>query len=130
MASNNTKKHVVFLSLPMSGLKDDEIREHIEEMKESYLRRTGMDIREVAFIDTMKNPNPPLDMPEWKYGIWYIGHSLIKLSQCDEVFFHRDWYKARGCRVEHKVCHEYDIPFDYMVKPLEERFSEDYTDER
>ena len=107
-------KHLVFISLPMKGLKDDVIREHIEEAKECYLRKTGMDIRNVDFVDTMNNPDPPLDMPEWKYGVWYLGFSIVKLSQCNEAFFYRGWEKARGCRVEHAVAEEYDIPFSHM----------------
>ncbi len=108
------RKHVVFISLPMSGIPDDVVREHIEEAKATYLRETGRTIENTAFVDTMDNPDPPEWLPAERYGVWYLGHSLTKLASVDECYFYPGWRKARGCIVELETCGHYGIPIRYM----------------
>lgn len=105
------KKRKVFISLPMAGFSDEYIRANIERAKTAYLALTGrnnMDV--VEFVNTMDNPEPQVDIPENRKGAWYLGRSIIRLSQCDEVFFWLGWRKARGCVIEHEVCSMYNIP--------------------
>ena len=40
-------------------------------------------------------------------GLWYLGKSLMLLSQADLVFFVNDWASFRGCSTERKVAGEY-----------------------
>lgn len=104
------KKKVVFISLPMNGLSDEYVKANIEAAKTAYLAVTKLDITQVAFVDTMNNPDPPDTIDKDKIGVWYLGHSLIHLANCDEAFFWFDWEKARGCQIEHDVCIQYGIP--------------------
>lgn len=98
----------VFISLPMSGLDNETIRENIMQARKEY--RNRFDNPNVIFFDhfgfgdahdslLIKHPN-----------VWYLGGALRFLSACDEAFFYGNWQEARGCQIEHKVCELYGIP--------------------
>lgn len=40
-------------------------------------------------------------------GLWYLGKSIILLSEADLVFFVNDWANYRGCSTERKVAEDY-----------------------
>lgn len=40
-------------------------------------------------------------------GLWYLGKSIVLLSEADIAFFVNDWEKYRGCSAERKVANEY-----------------------
>lgn len=40
-------------------------------------------------------------------GLWYLGKSILLLSEADIVFFVNDWKKYRGCSAERKVAEDY-----------------------
>lgn len=101
-------KHIVFISLPMSGIPDDMIREDIQKAKNAYLAITKRDIQDVAFVDNMSCQMPVGTVQ--KEGVWYLGEALKLLSKCDEAFFWLGWRRARGCMIEHEVCTMYNIP--------------------
>jgi hypothetical protein len=101
----------VFISLPMSGLDMITICENIASAREEYLNRNSSDTQNVIFVDNCACRRPPEYLPKEKYGVWYLGHAIVKLSWCDEVFFYGNWKEARGCLIEHEVCERYDIPF-------------------
>ena len=110
------KKKVVFISLPMSGVNDVLVQAHLVDAKDYYLRKTGMDIHDVAFVSNITCPPPPKCpfpdlLPSAYDPLWYLGQAITKLAVVDEVIFYPGWHGARGCRIERKVCHEYDIPF-------------------
>lgn len=118
-------KTVVFISTPMSGLTDEEILKNIEEAKAVYLKKTGKDIREVAFVNNLERGKTALDFEKklaetsgaefiepMRMSVWYLGIALCNLADCDEaVFYPENWTRARGCQVEHDVCVHYVIPF-------------------
>lgn len=111
MSEGAGRKKVVFISLPMSGIPDENVRTHIELAKTAYLALTNLDITRVAFVDNMdaERLESPDDLNQ--KCIWYLGHAIQKLAACDEAFFWFGWRKARGCQIEHDVCVRYDIPF-------------------
>ena len=103
-------KRLVFISLPMSGIPDKVVEANIERAQEAYLGITKLSRDQVTFINTMDNPDPPEEVTKDKIGVWYLGHSLIHLSKCDEAFFWLGWHNARGCIIERNVCDLYKIP--------------------
>jgi hypothetical protein len=104
-------KRAVFISLPMKGRSDEEVRTDIEHAKEAYLAITGFDISQVAFVNNLDAANiPPEEIAPERLGVWYLGHAFSKLATCDEAFFWLGWKKAHGCLVEHEVCTIYGIP--------------------
>jgi len=103
-------KKVVFISLPMSGLDDDQVWESIEKAKEAYLAITKSDILDISFVTNLKGEEPPEYLAFDKKCVWYLGRALQTLAKCDEAFFWLGWKNARGCVVEHEVCSMYHIP--------------------
>lgn len=93
----------VFISQPMNGLPDDLVLH--ERMKIIY--RLHIDPIDVinSFIK---------EVPEGAGRIWCLGDSIRLMDQADLVVFHKDWKKARGCRIEHDVCMAYKIPYVEM----------------
>ncbi len=40
-----------------------------------------------------------------------VGETVKLLSQADIVIFTEDWALSKGCRIEHFVCQECEVPF-------------------
>ena len=109
------KQHVVFISLPMSGLSEEQIQYNLSKARSYYLCRSERPLTEVTFVDNLNCPQPPENpfpgyLPSPRMPIWYLSQALVKLSLADEVLFFPGWEKARGCIVERSVCTTYDIP--------------------
>ena len=61
-------------------------------------------------IDTVCEDTPDLnDIRE--PSAWYLGKSILMLSEADLVVFDADWSNARGCIIEHMICALYNIPY-------------------
>lgn len=98
----------VFISLPMRGRTDEEVRQRQTEILEKFQKTYG--IPSVEFIDsfvkavpvTLNNPN--------SIGAWCLGDSIKLMAFADVVIFAKDYLEARGCIIEHTVCLEYGIP--------------------
>lgn len=94
----------IFISQPMNGLTDKEILEAKAEMKERAELSIG---EEVQVIDSFIDENPG---EECKIApMWYIGKSIVLMSNADIIYFGRGWKKARGCLIEHKIAKEYGM---------------------
>jgi hypothetical protein len=94
------KKRKVFISLPMRGLTDDEIKERIQSLY-SHLSN-GYELIDTFWTETPPNPNNHL---------WYLGKSIQALGEADLVVFAWDWSVAPGCQVEMAACEAYGIPY-------------------
>ena len=96
-------KKRVFISLPMAGKSDEEILTDISDAKTLYLEEHPDE--DVEFVDGfVMSETPKVPHPE----LTYLGHSIAKMCDCDDVIFYGDWRKARGCIVERLV---YDLYF-------------------
>lgn len=95
----------IFISQPMKGRDTEEIwkerAEAILALKEKY--GEGVEI-----IDSFVK-----DLPKDANAVWLLSKSIELLSYADGALFLRNWYEARGCRIERWICHEYGIE---MVK--------------
>ena len=93
---------LVFLSHPMHGKSEDEIRlirtEALGKLKERY----GEDIR---LIDNYRHR----DIPEDSGRLWHLGRSIQQMEKADAIYFCGDWEKARGCRIEERIAREYAL---------------------
>lgn len=92
----------VFISQPMSDKTDDEIfaaREAAVCALNNQLKQ-GVEILNSFFQDAPHEAKP----------VWFLGESIKVLSEADIAVFLDDWRRYRGCRAEHLICKEYDIP--------------------
>lgn len=104
----------IFLSLPMSGRTEKEVRCQIEEMKAEFLLHNPF-IRgeEIEFVDNYDYV--PLNYEHARddckaEALLYLSAAIHDLAFCDGVYFGKGWNSSRGCIVEWQTCIEYDIP--------------------
>ena len=64
----------LFVSVPMKGRTEKEIKASIQKMKKTAEIYEG---EELELIDSYIDDNPPKDSKE---AIWYLGESLKKLA--------------------------------------------------
>lgn len=104
----------LFVSVPMRGRTEDNIRKSIEKMHK---------IAEVVFEEELEvipsyiEHNPPKDCKE---AVWFLGKSIQKLAEADYFIgmVYSEYYK--GCNIEQSIAHQYGIPtycVDYTVFP-------------
>ena len=91
----------IMISQPMRGKTNDQIRQERAELI-LKLEAEGHEV-----IDTV------LDISENKSPIFYLAKSIELLDKADAVVFMPGWEKARGCRIEHDICLQYEIPTMY-----------------
>ena len=99
----------VFISVPMAGRTDNEIKCDIQCGKAVYLENHPYD--DVEFVDNYIL----IDAPSCKNpALFYLGEAIKKLATCDDVVFCGNWKTARGCLVERMV---YDLYIDGYFAP-------------
>ena len=116
-------KKLVFISLPLSGRKEEDILEDIRKAKKAYLTINNEDICDIAFINNHERGKTAVEYERFlaseegcnwvepmRMSVWYLGIAMQNLADCDAAIFYGDWKNARGCRIERMVCQEYDIP--------------------
>ena len=93
----------LFISLPMAGKSEEEIRNKMAEYKENAEYLMGEELELIdSFID--KAPGNIKDV-----GVWCLGKSIMMMADADVVYFGRGWRSARGCIVEYEAAYRYKI---------------------
>ena len=94
----------VFISQPMIGLTNDELKKYRSKVLDMIQRRYPTE--KIHLI------NPPY--PYYPYGhnesVWVLGKSLEYIAQADLVFFLKYWEIDYICSLEHAICRYYNIP--------------------
>lgn len=94
----------VFVSQPMKGLTEKEILEVREQCLDYAREKLGEDVLEIPKLNKAKlNGIHPARC---------LGMSIELLSDADLVIFAKGWQYARGCRIEHRVCLDYQIEYE------------------
>lgn len=86
----------IYLSIPISGHDEMEVREHADLMK-SALSRAGHEV--VNPFDIYAGNNPA-------YAD-YLCADLRALADCDAIFLCDGWQFSRGCRIERTFAEEF-----------------------
>lgn len=93
----------LFVSIPMKGRTEDEIKASIQKMKKIAEAYEG---EELELIDSYVEDNPPKNNNQ---AIWYLGKSLEKLSQADVFIGITNTWRWNECAVEDEVARRYDL---------------------
>ena len=93
----------LFVSVPMKGRTEGEIKKSIQKMKKIAEIYEG---EELELIDSYIEDNPPKDSKE---AVWYLGESLKKLAQADVFIGIDDSWDWNGCQIERDVAQRYGI---------------------
>lgn len=99
----------VFISVPMNGRTDGEIKDDIQCGKDTYLEKHPYE--DIEFVDNYIEEEAPFCKNP---ALFYLGESIKKMATCDDVVFCGNWGKARGCLVERTV---YDLYIDGYFAP-------------
>lgn len=90
----------VFISQPMGGRREGDIlteRQNIIERLSKMYPSQDIEVLDTYFTNDNWGP------------IKCLGESIVLLAQADIAVFAKGWVNARGCRIEQKVCVDYDI---------------------
>lgn len=105
-------KQKLFISVPMTGRSDKEIKNHIEDIKKAanrYFVKT-----EVEFVDNLENdfdPDRCVDLKEPRIG--YLAEAIKKLAYCDGIIMGNGFELSSGCCCENNIAEEYDLDIYY-----------------
>jgi len=131
-----TKKRVVFVSVPMKGRTDALIEKAIQIAKVQYLHIKNISADDVEFIDGYHGVYQRLDAEDRKFvdklkhtALFYLGHAIELMSGADEIIFSHGWKYARGCRIERQIAIEYGIPMIEISKEISECIFKELKDE-
>ena len=98
----------VFISQPMVGLTNDELKKYRSKVLDMIQRRYPTE--KIRFITNPLIANLPHDDNSI---VWYLGESLKCIASANLVFFSKDWESDYICSLEHAICHYYNIPIAY-----------------
>lgn len=89
----------IFISLPMRGRPDEEIKKEMQHVMDTYF------------------PNEELiDTVVWSGSrVKCLANSITLMTDADLVVFVPGWENAKGCRIEYQICKDYEIP--YIILP-------------
>lgn len=91
----------IFISQPMRGKTDEEIKAEREHLIGKAREHYGADIEAVdSFFEGAPADARPL---------WFLGKSLELMSTADAAVFAHDWEGARGCRIENMAAILYGL---------------------
>lgn len=95
----------LFVSIPMKGRTEKEIKVSIQKMKKIAEAYEG---EELELIDSYIEDNPPKNGHQ---SVWYLGKSLEKLSEADIFIGIDDDYNYNwdGCYIERETALRYGI---------------------
>lgn len=91
----------LFISQPMRGLSDEEIKEKRQKLIKFAEETMGEPLN---VIDSFFEGAPADAKP-----LWFLGKSIVKLADADVAVFGKGWDSMRGCKIEHACCEEYGI---------------------
>ena len=93
----------LFVSVPMKGRTEEEIRKTIDKMKKIAEIFEG---EELELIDSYIEDNPPKSNNQ---AIWFLGESLKKLAQADVFIGISETWAWSGCQIERETAERYGI---------------------
>lgn len=102
----NRKENIMkklFVSVPMKGRTEEEIKASIQKMKKIAEVYEG---EELELIDSYVEDDPPKNANQ---PVWYLGKSLEKLSEADIFIGIDDDFDWSGCYIERITAIKYDI---------------------
>lgn len=105
------KMKKIFISQPMRGRADEEIRAEREAILAQVAEKfPSEDVQEIkSFIPDEFHES------DWKnVGLAYLGKSLMMLAEADLAVFVQGYADARGCKIEHEAAAAYNVNRMYM----------------
>lgn len=93
----------LFVSAPMKGRTEEEIRKTIDKMKNIAEIYEG---EEMEMIDSYIDEEPKENCNR---GVWFLAKSIDMLAEADVFIGIRECYDWNGCCIESETARKYDI---------------------
>jgi len=90
----------IMISQPMTGKSTETIRNERQELVKS-LESQGHIVIDTVFEFEGKDP--------YNNGLFYMGHSILAMSEVDAVVFMKGWERSRGCKLEYELARQYGL---------------------
>ena len=90
----------IMISQPMTGRTVGDIRRERSKVI-NKLKEEGHEVIDTVFNFEGKDP--------YNDGLFYMGHSILAMSEVDAVVFMPGWDKSRGCKIEHELALRYGL---------------------
>lgn len=111
----------IFLSTPMSGRTDEQIRNELSGMIATFLLKNSFP-KETEFIFVDNFNVGPKNMAEMERQakdkvtppLVYLGEAIKKMADCDAVVFAEKYYESKGCTIEEQVAILYGITMYFI----------------
>lgn len=104
----------VFVSVPMSGKSDFEVRRDIDKVQQNVIYKDYFKGEEIEFVDNVlsKSELELFDLIDdaKNKNLLYLGAAITKMATVDAIVFAPGWGVARGCGIEYEVAKAYKIP--------------------
>ena len=94
------------ISQPMKGKTREEI-EAVRNEAIAILEAQGYEVINTWFPDSYEKADKSgelLNIP-----LWFLAQSLMKMAQCDAVYFCKGWQDTRGCLIEYEAASRYGL---------------------
>lgn len=95
----------VFLSLPMHGLMDKEIKEELAKMRKA-VKSIYSTVKTIEFATNFYF-TPDKDVQHVRP--YCLGEAIKAMADCNLVVFHPNYRQANGCYIEYEVCSRYHM---------------------
>lgn len=106
-----TNMHTVFISVPMSGRANSDVRMDIARATriiKKIFDDAGKEVNIIHNFDCVVGP--PEDCVHLvTNSLRYLGEAVRQMAFCDMVFFCDGWEKSPGCNIEREICKRYNI---------------------
>lgn len=106
-----TNMHRVFISVPMRGRANSEVRMDIARATRIIKKLFDSAGKEVEIIHNFDCVvGPPEDCVHLvTNSLRYLGEAVRQMAFCDMVFFCYGWENSPGCNIEREICKRYNI---------------------
>ena len=94
----------IFISMPMKAKSTEQVRVEMNKVFEFIKGK----LPEAELIDSIiDDADKNIALKGDDVGVWYLGKSILLLSEADIVFFVNDWKDFRGCSIEREIAEKY-----------------------
>jgi len=94
----------IFISMGMKSKSTDKVKVEMNKVFEFIKNK----LPEAELINSIiDDADKDIAIKGDDVGIWYLGKSILLLSEADIVFFVNDWRDFRGCSIEREIAEKY-----------------------
>ena len=99
----------IMISQPMNGFTDEQIVETRNRFL-AFAEKENFEVVNTYFQDEWYSKDAMTERGVVQIPLCFLAKAIENMSLCDIVYFARGWEDARGCKIEHEIAKQYEIP--------------------